>query len=192
MKCRFAKRALILCAALITLNPVLGDEFKNSVVNLKLNKDSNGSVNVKVITAKPYDRPIYVNEKSNNTYVILLPETQNLLTGKPILNGVSNEVSGVTINTHPYVEGGCKGYTKITIVSPKPINICATAGLNVKDQTIVIPKNYKPQQTVKPKVEQKTVAQPKPQQTVKPKVEQKPVTQPKPQQTTTTDCETKG
>ncbi len=183
MKCRFAKKALILCAALVTLNPVVGEEFKNSVVNLKLNKDSSGGVNVHVVTSKPYNSPVYVNEKANNTYVILLPETQNSICGKPVIDNVSNEISGISIKTQPYVSGGCKGYTKITIVSQKPINISAKAGVNVQNAPIVIKKDIKPQ--VKQPVSQQAKPQVKP--VVKPQVEQakpqvKPVVKPQVEQ----------
>ncbi len=175
MKYRFAKRALILCAALITLNPVLSEEFKNSVVNLKFNKDATGCVNVKVVTSKPYNSPIFVNEKQNNTYVILLPETRNALAGKPLLNNVTGEISCVTINTRPYVDGGAKGYTKITIVSPKPISIYATASVNVSNSQPVINKPKVVQgksQPVQPPKAQVTVLAKQTSQSSKPQVAQ--------------------
>ncbi|MGN1154133.1 MAG: hypothetical protein ACI4S3_08895, partial [Candidatus Gastranaerophilaceae bacterium] len=130
------KRAIIVCAALVTLNPVLGDEFQNSVVNIKFDKDANNNVSINLVTSKPYARPLFINKKQDNHYVILLPETKNCMCGQPIIDNLAGLVSGVTIKTQPYIEGGAKGYTKITISAPQAINLRAVTSVSVQGATI--------------------------------------------------------
>ena len=133
----------------MTLAPVMGDDFKNSVVNMKFTKDSVGNLKVNVVTAKPYTNPVFVNRKEDNRYVILLPETSNAMCGRPVIDNVAGTVSGVTIKTQPYSAGGCKGYTKITITSPHPIKVTAHASVPIGSAPIQAQKPVaKPTQTV--------------------------------------------
>ena len=161
MMCKFAKKALIICAALVTLNPVFGDEFKNSVINLKLVKDSSNNVKVTIVTSKPYACPVYVNKKANNQYTILLPETQNSMCGKPILDNLSGMISGVSIKTQPGISPDCKAYTKITITALQPLNISATTSQTmssaVKSASHPVPQKT---QTTAQKAPAKPVAKP--------------------------------
>ncbi len=167
----------------MTLAPVMGDDFKNSVVNMKFTKDSVGNLKVNVVTAKPYTNPVFVNRKEDNRYVILLPETSNAMCGRPVIDNVAGTVSGVTIKTQPYSAGGCKGYTKITITSPHPIKVTAHASVPIGSAPIQAQKPVaKPTQTVAkttPVQVQKPVV--KPTQTVAkttPVQVQKPVAKP--------------
>ena len=159
--CKFTKKALIICAALVTLNPVFGDEFKNSVINLKLVKDSSNNVKVTIVTSKPYACPVYVNKKANNQYTILLPETQNSMCGKPILDNLSGMISGVSIKTQPGISPDCKAYTKITITALQPLNISATTSQTmssaVKSASHPVPQKT---QTTAQKAPAKPVAKP--------------------------------
>ena len=131
MNYSLAKKALVICAALSALSPAIAEDFKNSVVNMKFSQDSYGNVKVNVVTAKPYSSPVFVNQKEDNRYVILLPETKNSMTGCPVLDSVSGSVNGVAIKTQPYVSGSCKGYTKIIITAAHPIKITATSSVPV-------------------------------------------------------------
>lgn len=148
----------------MTLAPVMGDDFKNSVVNMKFTKDSVGNLKVNVVTAKPYTNPVFVNRKEDNRYVILLPETSNAMCGRPVIDNVAGTVSGVTIKTQPYSAGGCKGYTKITITSPHPIKVTAHASVPIGSAPVQAQKTVvKPTQTVAkttPVQAQKPVAKP--------------------------------
>ena len=183
MKTRLVKKILVICASLMTLAPVMGDDFKNSVVNMKFTKDSVGNLKVNVVTAKPYTNPVFVNRKEDNRYVILLPETSNAMCGRPVIDNVAGTVSGVTIKTQPYSTGGCKGYTKITITSPHPIKVTAHASVPIGSAPVQVQKPVaKPTQTVAkttPVQAQKPVA--KPTQTLAkatPVQAQKPVAKP--------------
>ena len=148
----------------MTLAPVMGDDFKNSVVNMKFTKDSVGNLKVNVVTAKPYTNPVFVNRKEDNRYVILLPETSNAMCGRPVIDNVAGTVTGVSIKTQPYSAGGCKGYTKITITSPHPIKVTAHASVPIGSAPVQVQKPVaKPTQTVAkttPVQVQKTVAKP--------------------------------
>lgn len=149
MKSGLLKKILVISSLLATLVPAFADEFKNSVVNMKFTKDSAGNLRVNVVTAKPYSSPVYVNKKEDNRYVILLPETDNSMLGKPIIDNVNSVVSGVSIKTQPYVAGGCKGYTKITITALEPVRVCAYSSVQVSTAPI---QSVKPVQTAnKPK-----------------------------------------
>lgn len=151
MKTRLVKKVLVVCAALMTLSPVMGDEFKNSVVNMKFTKDAAGNLRVNVVTAKPYNNPVFVNRKEDNRYVILLPETSNSMSGKPVIDNVAGTVSGVAIKTQPYSASGCKGYTKITITSPHPIRVSAHASVPIGSAPVqVVKSKTTPAQTAKP------------------------------------------
>lgn len=150
MKTRLVKKVLVVCAALMTLSPVMGDEFKNSVVNMKFTKDAAGNLRVNVVTAKPYNNPVFVNKKEDNRYVILLPETSNSMSGKPVIDNVAGTVSGVAIKTQPYSASGCKGYTKITITSPHPIRVSAHASVPIGSAPVqVVKSKTTPAQTAK-------------------------------------------
>ena len=183
MKTRLVKKILVICASLMTLAPVMGDDFKNSVVNMKFTKDSVGNLKVNVVTAKPYTNPVFVNRKEDNRYVILLPETGNAMCGRPVIDNVAGTVTGVSIKTQPYSAGGCKGYTKITITSPHPIKVTAHASVPIGSAPVQVQKQVaKPTQTIAkttPVQAQKPVA--KPTQTVAkttPVQAQKPVAKP--------------
>ena len=183
MKTRLVKKILVICASLMTLAPVMGDDFKNSVVNMKFTKDSVGNLKVNVVTAKPYTNPVFVNRKEDNRYVILLPETGNAMCGRPVIDNVAGTVTGVSIKTQPYSAGGCKGYTKITITSPHPIKVTAHASVPIGSAPVQVQKPVaKPTQTIAkttPVQVQKPVT--KPTQTVAkttPVQVQKPVAKP--------------
>src|SRR5574344_1798577 len=133
MRSHFAKTTALICATLVTLSSVaIADEYKNSVVNLKLDKTGANNLKVTVVTDKPYKAPLVVNEKANNRYVILMPETKNELKSKPVIDSISDTVRGFSIKTQPYVSGSCKGYTKIEIVSPKAINITTSTQISAQ------------------------------------------------------------
>jgi len=152
MRCRFTKTAVLICATLVTLNSVTAaDEFKNSVVNMKIDKDGN-NIKVTVVTDKPYTTPIIVNPKENNNYTILLPETKNMMKNNPAIDKVSDTVNGFSIKTQPYGSSCYKGYTKIVISTSKPTNISTSAQLNsqYKEPTQVIKQpKQQPQKKIK-------------------------------------------
>lgn len=98
------------------------DLFQNSLLKMDVLLTSSGGVKMNLYTNKPYNEALTVNQKGENEYVILLPETSNSMTASPILNSVAQIVKGISVKTQQY-EGATKGYTKITIRTTKPIQI---------------------------------------------------------------------
>ncbi|MCM1265523.1 MAG: hypothetical protein NC200_04915 [Candidatus Gastranaerophilales bacterium] len=118
---RKSKLTMLLMASLITTNLAFASDYKNNVVDVKVNKESSSAVKVTIYTDKPYTEPVVVNKKANNKYVILMPETKSSLKSTPSVSNVSGTVSNVSVNTQA-VNGG-KGYTKIIITSEKAITV---------------------------------------------------------------------
>lgn len=114
---------IILCALFIGTQFVNAVEtFQNNLQKVDLFKDSTGGVKIVLVTNKPYNDSIAVIKKTDFKYVILMPETSNSLSSKPILKLVSNVVNNVDVKTQGY-QNQAKGYTKITISTTKPIAI---------------------------------------------------------------------
>lgn len=144
---RKSKLSVLLMASLITTNLVFASDYKNNVVDVKVNKESNNAVKVTIYTDKPYTEPVVVNKKANNKYVILMPETKSSLKSTPSVSNVSGTVNNVSVNTQA-VSGG-KGYTKIIITSEKAITVVP------RTQTVSSTTASKPNTAVKT-VPQKT------------------------------------
>jgi len=163
------KLSVLLLATILTTGLAFADSYKNNVVDVKINKESNNAVKVTIYTDRPYTEPVVVNKKANNKYVILMPETKSNLKSAPTMTNVSGSVSNVTVNTQE-VSGG-KGYTKITITSDKAINIVPrTQQLSVPKTTKTATSADNKSVTVKPaNTTQKTTQQPTKTTTVKQK-----------------------
>lgn len=107
---------LIVAATVVAGNLAFADTNKNCITDLRLNNDGN-NVRVNIYTNKPYADSVVVSKKEGNKYVILVPETTSSVKSVPKVSGGGNvSVSMQTVNAG-------KGYTKITIVSDKSINI---------------------------------------------------------------------
>ena len=131
------KLSMLLLASLISTNLVFASNYKNNVVDVKLNKETNNAVKVTIFTDKPYTEPVVVNKKANNKYVILMPETKSSLKCSPSITNLAGTVSDISVNTQA-IEGG-KGYTKIVITSDKAITIVP------RTQTSAVAPQAKPQ-----------------------------------------------
>ncbi len=151
------KRISLICAATVVAgNLAFADAGKNCITDVKLNRDG-GSVKVNIYTNKPYTDSVVVSKKEGNKYVILVPETTSSVRTTPKVAGGGNvSVSMQTINAG-------KGYTKITIISDKSINVVPktiTSTVPVKTVSKPAQAPVKSAQTVnKPVVKQKTAQQ---------------------------------
>lgn len=139
------KRLSLICAATVVAgNFAFADAGKNCITDVKLNKDG-GSVRVNIYTNKPYTDSVVVSKKEGNKYVILVPETTSSVKTAPKVTGGGNvSVSMQTINAG-------KGYTKITIISDKSINVLPktiTSSVSVKTVSKPAQKTSKPAQTL--------------------------------------------
>jgi hypothetical protein len=98
--------------------------FQNNLLKMDVHKTPLGGVKVTLYTTKPYKDAIVVNKKSDNEYVILMPETASTLTSKPALNSTADVLTKIDVKTQQYGSTqGQKGYTKIVISTLKPVEI---------------------------------------------------------------------
>ena len=96
----------------------------NNLVQLDLKKSSNKSVNVTLFTSNGYNDNVMVRKKSDNKYVILIPKVQSSGYSASNLNGVRDLVSNVDVKTVNDTNGG---YTKVTLITTKPLDIKTSA-----------------------------------------------------------------
>ena len=139
------KRISLICAATVVAgNFAFADAGKNCITDVKLNRDG-GSVKVNIYTNKPYTDSVVLSKKEGNKYVILVPETTSSVKTAPKVTGGGNvSVSMQTINAG-------KGYTKITIISDKSINVVPktiTSSTSVKTVSKPAQTTSKPAQTL--------------------------------------------
>lgn len=139
------KRISLICAATVVAgNLAFADAGKNCITDVKLNRDG-GSVKVNIYTNKPYTDSVVLSKKEGNKYVILVPETTSSVRTTPKVAGGGNvSVSMQTINAG-------KGYTKITIISDKSINVVPktiTSTVPVKTVSKPAQTTSKPAQTL--------------------------------------------
>ncbi len=175
---------LMLCMAFIPANA-------SGLVRMDIKKTSDNSVDLTFFTTETGANPM-VTRKSGNKYVILMPSVSGKNAGKPDLTAVKDMVTGIDIKN---VDDGMSGYTKVTLITTKPINIKThiqkTAPLTKEEnaaktviaqaktkQTPTVAKAPQTQQPTKP--QQPTKTQTPPQQTkqtapvVTDKISQKP------------------
>ena len=115
------------------------EQFQHNLLKMDVYKTSLGGVKVTLYTNKPYSDNIVVNKKTDNEYVILMPETLNSMTAKPALSKVSDVIKDINVKTQQYNAQG-KGYTKITFSTAKPVEITSqvqtlnTGGYQINDK----------------------------------------------------------
>ncbi len=94
----------------------------NSLTQLDIRKanTASSSVDVTLYTTTPYSDSIAVTKKSDNKYVILMPNVSSSAGSKPDLSGINDIISDIDVKS---VNDGAGGYTKVTLITTKPINI---------------------------------------------------------------------
>ena len=92
----------------------------NNLVQLDLKKSSADSVDVTLVTTENYNDNIMVRKKSDNKYVILIPQVHSSGFSNSSLNGVKDLVSDIDVKTVNDTSGG---YTKVTLITTKPLDI---------------------------------------------------------------------
>ncbi len=91
-----------------------------TMLDIKKNGSSSSAVDVTLYTTTPYNDGIAVTKKSQNKYVILMPNVSGSTGRKPDLSGLKDLISDVDIKS---VNDGAGSYTKVTLTTTKPINI---------------------------------------------------------------------
>ena len=92
----------------------------NNLVQLDLKRSSNSSVDVTLVTTENYSDNVLVRKKSDNKYVILIPNVRTAGYKSSNLAGVNDLVSNIDVKT---VDDTTGGYTKITLITTKPLDI---------------------------------------------------------------------
>ncbi len=177
--------------------PAVFADNANNLVQLDLKRTSNDAVNVTLFTTDAYNDNVMVRKKSDNKYVILIPKVQSSGYSASNLNGVRDLVSNVDVKTVNDTSGG---YTKVTLITTKPLEIKTSAKKSAPEtaeqretQTLIAQanavKNNISRQDVPPKLrEQKTeiTVNKAPAEKVVKKIEQKKV-EPKKQEVKKTE-----
>ncbi len=103
-----------------------GVVMANDLNRLDIQKSSSASstLNVTIYTSAPYDDNVAVTKKSDNKYVILMPNVSSSNISGTDFSSIKDIVSDVDIKT---VADGANGYTKVTLTTTKPVAITTTS-----------------------------------------------------------------
>lgn len=133
----------------------------SSLVRMDINKVSDNALDVTFFTTENASNPM-VTRKSNNKYVVLMPNVAGKNAGTPDLSAVKDIVSDVNIK---HVDDGLGGYTKVTFITSKPLNIkthvSKSAPLSKEEndaKAVIAQTKTHPKQTVAPVPPRKEVA----------------------------------
>lgn len=127
--------ALVLASVLTVAGAFGAENYKNSLMSLKFEGVSAGSVSMTLMTKRDYANVISPIKKDASTYVIMLPDTNSKMPASPELSG---DVESVDVRTMPYTANN-RGYTKITIKTAPNTTLTAQKALYKPED---IPKDY--------------------------------------------------
>lgn len=111
---------IISAAVILGLITPVAISADNNLVQLDLKRSSSDSVDVTLVTSDNYNDNVLVRKKSDNKYVILVPKVQSSGFSASNLNGVRDLVSNIDVKT---IEDTSGGYTKVTLITTKPLDI---------------------------------------------------------------------
>lgn len=111
------KKNLLAIAILMCVTFIPADA--SSLVRMDIKKTSDSAVDVTFYTTETNGNPI-VTRKSNNKYVVLMPNVASGSLSLPDLSDVKDMITDVNIKN---VDDGMSGYTKVTFITTKPVNI---------------------------------------------------------------------
>ncbi len=108
---------LAFCLATITLPEAMANNTLNQV---DISKNSSNGLDFTLYTSSPYADNVVVTKKSDNKYVILMPNVNGTSGAKPDLSSVRDIVTDVDVRA---INDGGSGYTKLTITTNGPVDI---------------------------------------------------------------------
>ena len=111
------KKYILTIAALMCLT--FAPANASNLVQMDIKKTSDNAVDVTFYTTGANSNPL-VTRKSNNKYVVLMPNVAGSSASTPDLSAVKDIISDVNIKN---VDDGMSGYTKVTFITTKPLNI---------------------------------------------------------------------
>lgn len=120
MKINNCKIVTILLLSLLSVVPVSADTNSLTQLDIRKNNSSSSAVDVTLYTTTPYNDSVAVTKKSDNKYVILMPNVSSSAGRSPDLSGLKDVISNVDIKS---VNDGTGSYTKVTLITTKPVNI---------------------------------------------------------------------
>ena len=97
---RFKKRtiALVLASVVTVVGAFGASNYKNTLMGIKFESPSNGNVNLILETKSPHAQSITPMRRDANTYIITLPEVNNMLKNSSV-----KDDSGIISSTdNPY------------------------------------------------------------------------------------------
>ena len=110
---------LLLCLSLtnFTGRPAFAD---NTLSQVDIRRNSSDGLEFTLYTSSPYADNVVVTKKSDNKYVILMPNVNSASGSKPDFSSVKDMVSDVDVRA---VNDGTGGYTKVTVITNRPVDI---------------------------------------------------------------------
>ena len=115
------KSHIISSAIVLALSaPLVVADVDNNLVQLDLKRSASNAVDVTLVTSENYGDNVLVRKKSDNKYVILIPQVRSAGYSASNLSGVKDLVSNVDVKT---VDDTSGGYTKVTLITTKPLDI---------------------------------------------------------------------
>lgn len=110
---------LLLCLSLtnFTGRPAFAD---NTLSQVDIRRNSSDGLEFTLYTSSPYADNVVVTKKSDNKYVILMPNVNSASGSKPDFSSVKDMVTDVDVRA---VNDGTGGYTKVTVITNRPVDI---------------------------------------------------------------------
>lgn len=130
----YKKRTIAFCiATVLTVLGSFGAEYYNNTLReIRVDIPSKNYINVITFTEKRYDNPIETTKVDNNTFVLILKNTNSTA---PIPNIESYEnIKSINISTYPYTTDS-EGYTKIVIKTAGEPTLYAVPTLFIPERT---------------------------------------------------------
>lgn len=94
--------------------------YNNQLLKIDIEKSSDDNINIRLHTSKPYSVPITPIKRSDNEYLLFLPETYHSVTSRPDISAYSEYLNNVDIKLIPYTSSDSNnGYTRILIRTSK-------------------------------------------------------------------------
>lgn len=104
----------------MSLMPLSARANELSKLDIKKSNSSGSALNVTIFTDNPYDENVAVTKKTDNKYVILIPNISGGNTSNVDFSAIKDVVSDVNVKS---VNDGVNGYTKVTLTTTKPVSI---------------------------------------------------------------------
>ena len=124
---------LCLASALTVLGSFSADNYKNSLMSLKINSGSNGYVSLTAYTKNTFSGNIRTERVDEDTYNIILPETYGDNVQIPDLTQYEN-IESMQVSTYPYTPD-TKGYTSIRVRTYGNPSLNAKTSLYLEDKS---------------------------------------------------------